>query len=513
MSRLSSKWIPLTLCLLACLAVPAYAREPQSVGPIIDSPEIEPNDAFDTATFIQQRTNTHGRISPAGDVDVYSFYPYEGLTMTVDFNWPPSSPISPVASLYDASMTLVAQGDCTAHPCLTTTIVGYEAYYLVVEDANGAGGSRFEYSFILDYIDSGEPNDFLSQAIPYTVGDKVASLFSVAGDVDIYSVDLVGGRKYYLDPYQNEFDVLDPNGELLFPLYAYWGAVFSVEESGTYYLRLYADTSSWGGWTSYTFQIWEVNQPVYVSFQGAGSIGGIAYKPGDVLRYNPLFGTWQRYFRAADAGVRGNITAFDIGSWERIYFSVATAQNLPGMGRVTPQDILIYEPPTSGTVTAGTLQLWMDGSDMGLTTASESIDALAVDYETTAYISTRGSAKLPGDGGSVTYKNNDLIQFDLWTTGQQTDGWSRLLVAGTQLGLGAANVTAMDVIGSSQYYLMFDRPVTLDGIQFAPGDVANCWFDYWNNGCSYAEKAFDGRALGLGSRKINAITIGDIELH
>ena len=514
MSRFSSKWMLFTLCLLACLAVPAYAQDRQSIDPVTDSPEMEPNDAFDTATPIQSLTNIHGRISPAGDVDVYSFYPYEGLTMTVDFNRPPSSPIAPTASLYDTNLTLLAQGDCAAHPCLTMTVTADMPYYLVVEDANGAGGSTFDYSFFLDYVDSGEPNDFVSQAVPYTVGDRVTSLFSAAGDVDIYSVELVGGRKYYLDPYYGQMDVLDPEGEYLFNLFGHWGAVFSVEESGTYYLRLYADSSSWGGWSSYAFRLREVNQPVYVSFQGAGSIGGVAYKPGDILRYDPLFDTWQMHFRAADVGLRGNLPAFDIDSWGRIYFSVATAQALPGVGRVAPQDILIYEPPTTGTVTAGTVQLWMDRSDMGLTTASESIDALAVDYQTTAYISTKGSAKLPGDnGGLAAYKKNDLIQLDLWASGPETIGWSRLLVAGTQLGLGSANIIAMDVDGSSRYYLMFDRPITLGGIRFVPGDVVDCRPDYWDSGCDYVEKVFDATALGLGSRKIDAIAIGDMEMH
>ena len=510
MSRRSIVWTFLTLCLAACLVVPAFARERQSIDPVPLSPETEPNDTFDTAEYIQARTLIHGWLKPAGDVDVYSFYPDSGLTLAVKVAWPPSSPIAPVASVYDAAQTLVAQSACTANPCLTADLGTNSPYYVVIEDANGAGGSALEYSLWLDYVDPDEPNDFLSQAVPYTVGDRVTSVFSVPGDVDMYSVYLVGGREYYLEQYFGQLDVLDPAGEFLYLLFGHFGAVFRVEESGTYFFRAFTEDTYW---TSYTLQVLEVNRPTYVSFMTMGTIGGVAYKPGDILRYDPLFGTWQMYFQAADVGLRGNLTAFDIDSYGRIFLSVGTFQNLAGVGRVAPQDALVFDATSTGEDTAGSFQLWMDGSDMGLTTLGETIDALAEEYYQALVISTKGGAKIPSDYAPLVFQKNDVTQLYLGMTGPDTSGSSMLYSDGGALGLGAANVVGLDMGRSDELYLLLDRPVTLGGIQFAPGDVAHCWLNYEHTTCNVAEKTFDAAAVGLGSRKIDAISIGDMELH
>lgn len=510
MSRIFNRYILFTLCLAACLAVPAYAQDRQAIDPAPLAPETEPNDTFDTATQIHTRTLVHGRINPAGDVDVYSFYPEPDLTLTVDVARPPSSPIAPVAAVYDAEHILVAQSSCTANPCLTANLGTNSPYYIVVQDENGAGGNALEYSLWLDFVDPDEPNDFLSQAVPYTVGERVNSVFSVPGDVDMYSVYLVGGREYYLEQYFGQLDVLDQDGEFLYLLFGHWGAVFTVEESGNYFFRMFTEDDSW---TPYTLQVLEVNRPTYVSFQAMGTIGGVMYKPGDILRYNPLFDTWQMHFQAADVGLRGNLTAFDIDSWGRIYLSVSANQNLAGAGRVTPQDVLVFDALSTGPDTTGIFQLWMDGSDMGLTTAGESIDALADEYYQSLYISTKGGAKIPSDYAPLVFQKNDVAQLYLGMTGPDTTGSSILYADGLALGLGAANIVGLDTGRSEELYLLLDRPVTLAGIPFMPGDIAHCWLNYEHTACDVAQKAFDAAAVGLGTRKIDAISIGDVELH
>lgn len=510
MSRPSIVWILLMLCITACLAAPVLARDPQAIDPVPLAPETEPNDTFDTAFQINTRTLIHGRITPAGDVDVYSFYPESGLTLTVDVRRAPSSPIAPLAAVYDAEQNLIAQSPCTTNPCLTANLGTNSPYYIVIEDENGAGGNALEYSLWLDFIDPDEPNDFLSQAVPYTVGDQVKSIFSVPGDVDMYSVYLVGGREYYLEQYFGQLDVLDPDGEFLYLLFGHWGAVFSVEESGTYFFRMFTEDTSW---TPYTLQVLEVNRPIYVSFQSLGTIGGVAYKPGDILRYDPLFDSWQMHFQAADVGLRGNLTAFDMGSWGRIYLSVAAIQALPGVGRVTPQDVLAFDPVSTGADTAGSFQLWMDGSDMGLTTVSETIDALAYEDYQVLSISTKGGGKIPGDYAPLIFQKNDVTQLYLNMTGPDTAGSSLFYSDGAALGLGAANIIGLDMGRSDELYLLMDRPVTLAGAQFMPGDIAHCWLNYEHTACNSAQKAFDAAAARLGTRKIDAISIGEIELH
>lgn len=521
MSRLSMKWIVFTVFLAAFLAAPVLAQRSGSGGPVIQSPESEPNDDFDTATFANMRELTHGKIGKAGDVDIYMFYSYAaGLPFTVDVRLPGTSPLAAVASLYDFQRNILAQASCTASPCLSLMLpADLDApLFLVIEDENGAGGRAYEYAVWLDIIDADEPNDFPSQAIPITIGQTVESVANSSGDVDIYSINLLAGRRYYLPPFSLEVDLLDSEGDFDSNLFADWGSIFTVEEDGRYFLRVYMerDFNPGNGWSTYSFKIQEVNEPVYFSFQKKGSVGGVDFQPADILRYDPLFDTWSMVFQAADVELKGNVVAFDRedSMWGRLLLVFPAVQNVPGVGRVTPQDVVMFSPTSTGMDTAGTFELWMDGSDMGLSGGSESIDGLAFDNYTSPTFTTRGAGKVPTEWGTQAFKKNDIMYFYLWQTGPDTIGNVWLHATGAFLGLGSANIIGWDLSDSGKAFMVLDKAVTLDGTTYAAGNVVSCYIDgFWDSPCRLPELYFDVAAAGLGKNKIDAISVGSPEFY
>lgn len=111
----------------------------------------------------------------------------------------------------------------------------------------------------------------------------------------------------------------------------------------------------------------------------------IHYGVGDAILYWANRGCWLPWFNAAGSGLpaSADINALhdECGPDEprcEIYLSFTKAIQVPGVGKVYPQDVVV------GQWIEGTLDLYhnfglaFDGSDVGLTTPSERIDALFV---------------------------------------------------------------------------------------------------------------------------------------
>ena len=97
-----------------------------------------------------------------------------------------------------------------------------------------------------------------------------------------------------------------------------------------YYLQITSAASP------YTLQVRYIQRPIYASFSGAGTLDGVAFRPGDILVYTSLDATWRMWFRDADYGLRGNLAAFDRpGEYDTsLYLTYGTAQNVPGVGAI-----------------------------------------------------------------------------------------------------------------------------------------------------------------------------------
>ncbi|NEQ50285.1 MAG: ExeM/NucH family extracellular endonuclease [Leptolyngbya sp. SIO3F4] len=180
-------------------------------------------------------------------------------------------------------------------------------------------------------------------------------------------------------------------------------------------------------------------------------------------------GNFTTVFDGSDVGLkRANIDAFDITGSE-ILLSFNKGLFLDGVGYVNDSDIVKFNATSLGSYTAGTFELFVDGSDIGLTTWFEDIDALTRVDEDTLLISTNGYSRLTG---GVTARDEDLIQLDLTSTGKNTQGTASLYLDGSDIGLSrwSEDIDAVGVF-QDQILLSTEGNFSVSGLSGRDEDV------------------------------------------
>ncbi len=152
-----------------------------------------------------------------------------------------------------------------------------------------------------------------------------------------------------------------------------------------------------------------------VSPSGSGTVGGVAFAPSDILKYDPATG-WSMYFDGSDLEITKNLSAFEVLDNGDILMAFAARQTLPGLGGMTPHSLARFTPTTTGPNTAGSFTLAFNGSMNYLTTSGEKIDAVADLGNGWTAISTTGGAavKLP-NGATLKGQDEDALANNLWT--------------------------------------------------------------------------------------------------
>lgn len=146
---------------------------------------------------------------------------------------------------------------------------------------------------------------------------------------------------------------------------------------------------------------------LYVSSNKGGSVSGVKFAPADVLVHNPVLNTWAMYFDGSDVGITKNVDCIEVLWTGSIIMSLQYAQNVPGLGMVQPQDLIVFQPTSTGANTSGIFYWQMDGSSVGLNAASENIDACS--YGGSNVISTTGATDIVVPGG----KDEDLFRYGM----------------------------------------------------------------------------------------------------
>ena len=102
--------------------------------------------------------------------------------------------------------------------------------------------------------------------------------------------------------------------------------------------------------------------------------------------------------------------------------SLAVAATLPGAGAVEPADIVRFTPTQLGPTTTGSFTMLLDGSDVGLDTSGEDIDALGRAPDGRLLVSVGGAFSAGGVSGG----DEDIYLFTATSLGDETAGaWSR----------------------------------------------------------------------------------------
>ena len=263
---------------------------------------------------------------------------------------------------------------------------------------------------------------------------------------------------------------IDPDGEMVCNIEEYNNnSRRSIEASPTRKLALSYPACDGGGGGD------EIS--VDVSGKTASNAGGVAFAPADILHYDGATGNWSMLFDGSDVGIAKNVNAFyredRVGAPDILYLSFAANQSIPGLGTVTPYDVVKFTPTSLGDTTAGSFAWYLDGSDVGLSTTAERIDALGMDGNR-LLISTVGSGKAPRQGGgSVSFADEDVIAFTPTATGATTTGaWAAYFDGSTVSGLAVEDVNGFwDDPTSGDLYISLTNGFNLSGVTGDADDI------------------------------------------
>jgi hypothetical protein len=205
-----------------------------------------------------------------------------------------------------------------------------------------------------------------------------------------------------------------------------------------------------------TFRIdafsWLDADSLLLSFDAPGTVPNAgAVDDSDLVRFDATSlgastaGVFSLYFDGSDVGLTTN--AEDIDGVELLpggTLLVSTFNTVAANGAAgEDEDLLEFAPTSLGANTAGTFSLYFDGSDVGLTTNAEDVDAAAVGADGRIYLSTLNNFAVTGISGA----DEDVFVFTPSSLGSVTAGTysSTLYFDGSVFGLAANDVNAIDL--------------------------------------------------------------------
>ncbi|MEZ4661244.1 MAG: hypothetical protein R2911_27155 [Caldilineaceae bacterium] len=195
-------------------------------------------------------------------------------------------------------------------------------------------------------------------------------------------------------------------------------------------------------------------EQLYISMSAPHKVNGIQINDEDIARYDAQNGTWTILFDGSNVGVaKTDVDAFHL--WYEgndILMSFDKPVRIPALGWVDDSDIVKFIPSSLGEgTTAGTFELFFDGSMVDLTSSGEDIDAIDFSPEGQLLISTNGTARVSG----LEVKDEDLLAFAATGFGANTSGTWSLYFDGSELNLGrgSADVDGAFVASSGALYL------------------------------------------------------------
>jgi uncharacterized protein YjiK len=208
----------------------------------------------------------------------------------------------------------------------------------------------------------------------------------------------------------------------------------------------------------------------------------------------PASGTYVLRLTAFDGALTSSDNVTVTVNAATLYFSVGTVQTLSGVP-VTRQDIVAFD--------GSTFSLLLDGSDVGLESSSENIDAFALLPDGHLLVSTTGSFSVPGLSG----KDEDVIELTPGLLGATTTGTWSMYFDGGNFGLDTSgeDVDAVELLANGHVLISTRGLVSVTGVsgedkdvlEFTPG--ANTWAMYFDGsdvGLTTSGEDVDGIALG-----------------
>ena len=241
---------------------------------------------------------------------------------------------------------------------------------------------------------------------------------------------------------------------------------------------------------------------LYFSVKNDGTVGGISVKEEDIVCFD---GTdFEVFFdgSAVDESLSGlEIDAFHLLSSEEILISFTTAAFVNGL-LLDDSDIIKFDKNLDGTYSS---EIYFDGSDVGLTSGGEDVDAFSLLPNGDLLLSTRGSFSVNGASG----RDEDIIKFSPTSLGSTTRGSWDIYVDGSDVGL-SNNSEDIDALGLKDGELYFSTTgnFSVSGVSGNDEDIFSFTPSFLGNntfGTYDSNLFFDGGVYGIGGNDISGI--------
>lgn len=340
--------------------------------------------------------------------------------------------------------------------------------------------------------DPHEPNNNRANATPMAYGDVLDdALIAPAGDVDFYRFSGAAGDAITIDI---DAVTLGSNLDSTLQLQSATGAVladnddttnhdsylaYTLPSAGTYYIRVREFNHGSEGGTSYYYTLKLDKEgaataaDVYVTTNANGTTAdGVAFNKRDILRWDGDTGDWSLYQSGNAIGLPNNadIVAFDIPNPANGSALMAFAKNvnIAGVGTVAPHDLLLHDP--------NGYALRFDGSDVGLSSGGEKIDAVEIlpgnlspigsNCDKYILFSTKGGGSVPASGGgTVSFAGEDVLGFCSTQLGANTQGVWHKLIDGSTEGIPKNATVSLSASANGQLvYLTTKGAFNADGV-------------------------------------------------
>ncbi len=192
--------------------------------------------------------------------------------------------------------------------------------------------------------------------------------------------------------------------------------------------------------------------PFLMSFNASTRIPDVGLVANeDIVAFDPATRIFSMIFDGSDVGLSS--TALDgfcfLPSGEFLMsftspISIPTMTGGPGGSRtLDDSDIVRFTPASLGPATAGALTFYFDGSDVGLSSDAEDIDAIGLDSSGNLILSLLSTGSVPGIG---VVQDEDLIRFTATTLGAVTSGSFSLYFDGSDVGLSTSTTEDVDAV-------------------------------------------------------------------
>ncbi len=196
---------------------------------------------------------------------------------------------------------------------------------------------------------------------------------------------------------------------------------------------------------------WISEFEILLSFTSSGNIPGITdiVDDSDIVKFTATSfgsttdGMFELFFDGSDVGLSSSgedVDGLDVLADGRLVLSTRSTFDV-GTVAGGDEDLLVFMPTALGSTTAGTWELYFDGSDVGL--GGEDVNGISVYPNGDLYVSTAGS--FTASAGTI--RDDDVFVFQPATLGDDTTGSiaSELFLDGSLVGLSSYDVMALHV--------------------------------------------------------------------